>query len=80
MHVVPGEESNIKITYPEDLFLADKIFQIKTVTPDHALTRNPLENKVVAVFGASRGIGEKHYGLGTGKRRGHAWFFTQKRR
>ncbi|WP_319467861.1 2-C-methyl-D-erythritol 4-phosphate cytidylyltransferase [uncultured Pseudodesulfovibrio sp.] len=64
VHVVPGEESNIKITYPEDLFLADKIFQIKTVTPDHALTKNPLENKVVAVFGASRGIGESIMDMG----------------
>jgi 2-C-methyl-D-erythritol 4-phosphate cytidylyltransferase len=62
--VVPGDERNIKITYPEDLYLADKIFQINTVTVDHARGCQPVEGKVIAVFGASRGIGEHIVRLG----------------
>ncbi len=58
VHVVPGEEQNIKLTYPEDLFLADKIFQLKTVTLHPALEKDSLRGKVIVVFGASRGIGE----------------------
>jgi 2-C-methyl-D-erythritol 4-phosphate cytidylyltransferase len=56
--VVPGDERNIKITYPEDLYLADKIFQINTVSVDHARITESVAGKTVVVFGASSGIGE----------------------
>jgi 2-C-methyl-D-erythritol 4-phosphate cytidylyltransferase len=62
--VVPGEERNIKITYPEDLYLADKIFQLNTVTADHARMLGSIEGKVIVVFGASSGIGEHVVRLG----------------
>lgn len=56
--VVYGEEQNIKITYPEDIFLADKIFQTKSFEVPNDTSLEQLDNKVVVVFGASRGIGQ----------------------
>lgn len=64
VHVVPGEEKNIKITHPEDLFLADKIFQINTSTVDEGIPLRHLKDKVVVVFGATKGIGEAIMRLG----------------
>lgn len=62
--VVPGEEKNIKVTYPEDLFLADKIFQINTAAVDNGVPLRRLKGKVVVVFGAGRGIGKAIMDLG----------------
>lgn len=56
--VVEGEEKNIKITYPEDIFLADKLFQINS-TAAVEVDLSQLKNKVIVVFGGSSGIGEK---------------------
>ncbi len=59
IYVVDGEESNMKITYKEDTFLLDKLFQLKTINEIHvsgSLTK--MKNKVVVIFGASTGIGE----------------------
>lgn len=64
VHVVEGEERNIKITYPEDLYLADKIFQLNTVNIEHLRSGRTLDDKVVVVFGASRGIGADVMRLG----------------
>lgn len=58
VHVVLGEEENIKITYPEDIFLADKLFQIKSLGVPKQISLDNLKNKVIVVFGASRGIGK----------------------
>jgi len=58
IYVVEGEEKNIKITHPEDLFLADKIFQINTVRIDNGIELENLKDKVLVVFGASKGIGK----------------------
>jgi len=57
IHVVEGEERNIKITHMEDLFLADKIFQLNTAQVDPRIQLENLQGKVLAVFGASKGIG-----------------------
>ena len=57
IHVVPGEEKNIKITHSEDLFLADKLFQLNTVSMDPQIDLNRLLDRVVVIFGASQGIG-----------------------
>ncbi|SOB58887.1 Bifunctional ribulose 5-phosphate reductase/CDP-ribitol pyrophosphorylase Bcs1 [Pseudodesulfovibrio profundus] len=65
VHVVQGEERNIKITYPEDLYLADKIFQLNTVDVEHLRSGEPLEGKHIVVFGSSRGIGEHVMRMGT---------------
>lgn len=55
--IVKGEQQNIKLTYTEDIFLLDKLFQLKTAN----ISRNPdlsyLKDKVVVVFGGSEGIG-----------------------
>jgi ribitol-5-phosphate 2-dehydrogenase (NADP+) / D-ribitol-5-phosphate cytidylyltransferase len=55
--VVPGEERNLKITHTEDLFLADKLFQLQSTRIDAGIDLHELKYKVVVVFGASKGIG-----------------------
>lgn len=56
--VVLGNVNNIKITYPSDIYLADRIFQVRT-RPMTASGTFQLEDKVVVVFGGSRGIGKR---------------------
>lgn len=61
VYVVEGENANMKLTYVEDLFLLDKLFQLRTQNgeqkqlTDEAL--NGLQKKVMVVFGGSYGIG-----------------------
>jgi len=60
VQVVRGDEQNMKVTYPIDLFLADKLFQLgshlaRPNTPEQLRAR--LGGKVVVVFGGSYGIG-----------------------
>lgn len=61
VYVVKGEQFNMKLTYKEDLFLLDKLFQLKslaeqneTITPK---AQKKLGASVVVVFGGSYGIG-----------------------
>lgn len=54
--LVDGNVSNIKITYPSDIYLADRLFQLRT-TQILDIDLNSLQNKVLIIFGASRGIG-----------------------
>lgn len=56
--LVAGDVSNIKITYPSDIYLADRLFQLRTST-SAKLDELALSGKVVVVFGASRGIGQE---------------------
>lgn len=58
VYVVQGEERNIKITYPEDIFMADKLFQLKSAEISEEMPLNELKDKVIVVFGASEGIGK----------------------
>ncbi len=58
VYVVDGEEKNIKITYPQDIFLADKIFQINSASAPQDANLESLKNKNVVIFGASKGIGK----------------------
>ncbi len=59
--VVKGEVFNMKITYKEDLFLVDKLFQLKSQEGSQdeisELTKSRLNSKVLVVFGGSYGIG-----------------------
>ena len=58
--VVGGSEYNIKITYPLDLDIADKIFQINSVRVpdiDILILKERLKGKVVVIFGGTSGIG-----------------------
>lgn len=61
VHVVRGEEHNMKITHPMDIFIADKLFQLATqASPEHDshdVYRQRLRGKVFVIFGASYGIG-----------------------
>lgn len=59
--VVPGDERNMKVTEPIDIYLADKLFQLTgndapAVRSDDAM-RDALAGKTVVVFGGSYGIG-----------------------
>lgn len=58
VHVVDGDVNNIKITYPSDIYLADRLFQLRTRQMTEFGSRETLQGKVVVVFGASRGIGQ----------------------
>lgn len=61
VYVVKGEVFNMKITYKEDLFLVDKLFQLKSQEGSQEAilesTRAQLDGKVLVVFGGSYGIG-----------------------
>lgn len=61
--VVKGETFNMKLTYVEDLFLLDKLFQLKSLHgKQDALTETAIKkikHKTVVVFGGSYGIGGK---------------------
>lgn len=63
VYVVIGEVFNMKVTYMEDLFLLDKLYQLKTIVGNnHKLTERAVKtmpNKVMVVFGGSYGIGEE---------------------
>ncbi|MGH8370133.1 MAG: SDR family NAD(P)-dependent oxidoreductase, partial [Gammaproteobacteria bacterium] len=59
VHVVAGDVNNIKITYPSDIYLADRLFQLRSRVQNPQETAAHLHGKVVVVFGASRGIGER---------------------
>ena len=59
IYVVEGEESNMKLTYKEDLFLLDKLFQLRSTTIHGTTDYRLLKNKVMVVFGGNSGIGEE---------------------
>lgn len=58
VYVVEGESKNIKITLPEDIFLADKLFQINSIKSPNTMDFNNLKDKVMVVFGGHSGIGK----------------------
>lgn len=57
VYVVAGEEQNIKLTYPEDVYVLEKLFQIKGTAPNEKITLDKLMNKIIVVFGGNSGIG-----------------------
>lgn len=65
---VEGDSKNIKITEPLDIFMADKLFQVRgddgiaEFSKDKA--SNELRNKTIVIFGGSYGIGESIAELG----------------
>lgn len=57
--VVRGEESNMKLTYREDTYMMDKLFQLKSTEPnDVQIGAESFREKVAVVFGGSYGIGK----------------------
>ena len=66
---VNGHEQNIKITYPLDLHIADKLFQLNTqqVFAEHSDMHSSFADKTIVVFGGSAGIGASLVNLITAK-------------
>lgn len=58
VYVVNGEGENIKITYPEDIFMADRLFQIRSLEYPKKENLKLLKDKVIVIFGGTSGIGE----------------------
>jgi len=61
IYVVNSELTNMKITHPLDIFIADKIIQLKSykvdsIYPD-SYYQEKLKDKVIVIFGGSKGIG-----------------------
>lgn len=56
--VVAGDVNNIKITYPSDIYLADRLFQLRS-RELAAQDVGGLDGKHLIVLGAGRGIGEQ---------------------
>jgi 2-C-methyl-D-erythritol 4-phosphate cytidylyltransferase len=57
---INGDEQNIKITYPIDLHIADKLFQLRTQSVQNKMDfKNFFNNKVILVIGGTSGIGKK---------------------
>ena len=54
--LISGEECNVKLTNPEDIYLLDKLFQIKSTSPAIE-TFEQLKDKVLVIFGGNSGIG-----------------------
>jgi ribitol-5-phosphate 2-dehydrogenase (NADP+) / D-ribitol-5-phosphate cytidylyltransferase len=59
IHVIEGKIDNIKITYPQDIFIADKLLQLKTnkIKNYNKNYKNLLCSKVIVMFGGNSGIG-----------------------
>ena len=55
--IVKGEEQNCKLTYPEDVYVLDKLFQMKHSYPEEKIDPKKLRDRVMIVFGGSGGIG-----------------------
>lgn len=68
--VVPGDERNMKVTEPIDVYLADKLFQLTSrelqATREEREYREALAGKTMVVFGGSYGIGADIAGLARG--------------
>lgn len=58
VYVVSGDEENIKITCPSDIFMADKLFQIRSTSQPKEQNIDSLQNKVIVIFGGTSGIGK----------------------
>jgi 2-C-methyl-D-erythritol 4-phosphate cytidylyltransferase len=61
IHVVLGDERNMKVTEPIDVYVADKLFQLTSSDlPEQGTDedyRGALEGRTVVIFGGSYGIG-----------------------
>lgn len=64
IYVVTGEEANMKLTYKEDTFLLDKLFQLRTFSiQKQKIELDRLTGKVMVIYGGSSGIGAEIAGI-----------------
>ena len=56
--VVEGDVENIKVTYPSDIFMADRLFQIRSSLYPEEKNLENLKDKVIVIFGGTSGIGK----------------------
>jgi 2-C-methyl-D-erythritol 4-phosphate cytidylyltransferase len=70
IYVVHGDERNMKVTEPIDVYLADKLFQLSgsdlPESPSEDDYRAALDGKTMVVFGGSYGIGSDIAALAEG--------------
>lgn len=57
VYVVEGDIENIKVTYPSDIFMADRLFQIRNASCPDNQNIEDIEDKIVVIFGGTCGIG-----------------------
>ncbi|MBX9887548.1 MAG: bifunctional cytidylyltransferase/SDR family oxidoreductase [Flavobacteriaceae bacterium] len=66
--VVEGDEVNMKLTYLEDTYILDKLFQLRSGEIHNVpLNKELLDSKVMVVFGGGSGIGKSIVDLGIAK-------------
>ncbi len=58
VYVVEGDIENIKLTYPSDIYMADRLFQVRCSSCPEDINLDNLKDKVIVVFGGTSGIGE----------------------
>lgn len=58
VYVVKGDMENIKITYPSDVYMADRLFQVRSTVFPKEQNLSDIKNKSIAIFGGTSGIGE----------------------
>ena len=58
VYVVNGDIENIKVTYPSDIFMADRLFQIRSQDYPKDKCLVGLKDKVIVIFGGTKGIGK----------------------
>lgn len=58
VYVVEGDVENIKVTYPSDIFMADRLFQIRSSLYPEEQNPERIKDKVLVIFGGTSGIGE----------------------
>lgn len=58
VYVVDGNVENIKITYPSDIFMADRLFQIRSTLYHKEQQIQNIKEKVIVIFGGTSGIGK----------------------
>jgi len=58
VYVVEGDMENIKITYPSDIYMADRLFQVRSSLFPSENDMSSLKGKTIVIFGGTSGIGE----------------------
>ena len=76
VYVVQGEESNMKLTYKEDSYLLDKLFQLRSSAVQHETDFSQLKDKVLVVFGGNSGIGKETVNMALANK-AHAHAFSR---